>query len=663
MVLQTPATMAKPGGSIASSAAGSATVTLDVAGARQTFRLLHPTRIGRSPHCHIRLGGSAVLPEHVTLLQRGTSWMVEVAPMAPPVEINDVAVRSALLRAGDVISVGGVQIEFQSARGDRENPSTQPVPAQAPKDPHDIKRAWVVELSKRQSSVDLARAELEAERDQWLIRLAAEKKQVDEQSRAAQKRIEAAEEKLRLARNSSLTEQRQARLEIDRQREEITRVREALAEERVRLAKDQAEQARVWHEMKVEHDRQLNEARGTRSASVRMLQQLERDRLEVDRRLRQVEAAESRLAQAQSRIERQVEIGSHELAGLQRRIDNERILLADLQRRRLLAERGPKITDALADATASPADVASLEELAAQLQGAIGHVERGAQEVAVADRRLREQEIRLQHLARHLALEEQRLSQTKANAAETKNTELDKKGRLLDVREAELARRHDQLLAAQARWELQRSASEETQASERTNLDRMRDRLRSQRWRLAIAHRQRLHRIRQSRQQLRKDQERVLVRIAQLARQEARLEILKQEIGHLRLAQIEQAADQVRSSDPLGSASFEAQDRALKQRQFCEQEWARYEARLQRTIEWIENELASGKSQRRRPERTFDAADRLRVENASLSATQLEREKAWEVERRTLQLELTRLRGELESMAAHLITPGAADAA
>lgn len=656
MVLRTPAPPA--------SLSLDATVTLEVAGGRQRFKLLHPTRIGRSPNCHIRLGGASVHGEHVTLLMRGSSWMLEVAPFAPPVEINDVAVRSAMLRSGDVISIDGVQIEFQSTRHDRDSSPISTVPSIAPKDPTDPKRAWVTELAKRQSSLDIERAHLEAERDEWLIRLAAEKKLIDQQSGAFKQRMDAAEEKLKQARTSLLVEQRQSRLEADLQRQEITRVREALAEERVKLTRDQAEQARIWHEMKAEHDRQISDARGSRAAAVRMMQQLQTEKDQLAKRIEQVEAAESRLAQAQSRIERQVEIGSHELAGLQRRIDNERILLADLQRRRQLADRGPKITSQLAPSDASPSDVADLEVLATQLERALRHVEIGSREIEVADRRIREQELRLQHLARHLATEQDRLAKIKPADLTGKQDKLEKLSLQLDSRQAELDRKNDEFLAERTQWSIQRSAWEESQAGERTTIEKQRDRLRQQRWRLAVAHRQRLARIRQTRQQLKKDQERVLVRVAQLARQEARLEILKQEIGHLRLAQLEQQVERLRADDLLGSAAIEAQDKATQHRQFCEDQWARFEGRMKRTLEWLEGELLGAKTARRSASRPSEhTSDRWRVENASLATSQMERERAWNIERKKYQDELARLREELESMAAHLISPAPNSAA
>jgi hypothetical protein len=583
--------------------------------------------------------------------------MLEVAPFAPPVEINDVAVRSAMLRSGDVISIDGVRIEFQSTRQDRETSPITTVPSIAPKDPTDPKRSWVTELANKQSALDLQRAHLEAERDEWLIRLAAEKKSIDQQSRASRQQIEAAEEKLKQNRAAHLVEQRQSRLELDLQRQEITRVREALAEERLRLARDQAEQARIWHEMKAEHDRQLSDARGSRSASVRMMQQLQSEKEQLAKRVEQVESAESRLAQAQSRIERQVEIGSHELAGLQRRIDNERILLADLQRRRAMADRGPKITHQLSPSDASPSDVADLEILATQLERALRQVENGSREIEVADRRVREQEIRLQHLARHLAAEQDRLAQIKQEDLAGQQEKLEKQSLQLDSRQAELDRKNDEFLAERTQWSIQRSAWEESQASERTLLEKQRDRIRQQRWRLAVAHRQRLARIRQTRQQLRKDQERVLIRIAQLARQEARLEILKQEIGHLRLAQLEQQLERLRAEDLLGAAAIQAQDKAMQHRQFCEEEWARFEGRMKRTLEWLEGELLGARSTRRPVHRPTESSDRWRVENASLAATQIERERAWNTERKKYQDELARLREELESMALHLISP------
>lgn len=655
MVVRTPGTLSPAG--------LDATLALDVSGSRQTFRLLHPTRIGRSTQCHIRLGGSPIHAEHATLLRRGSAWMLEVAPLAPPVEVNNVAVRSAMLRSGDIISIGGVQMEFRSAGSERTTPPPATLPASAPKDPVDPRRAWITDLAARQSAIDIARAELHAERDEWLIRLAAEKKWIDEKNRTSLKQISSAEEKLKQARALALVENRQARLELDTQRDELQTLKNALAQERANLDAKRAEQERLWNEMTAEHQRQLAQAKGTRSASVRMLQQLEKDRTELNRRIEQVEAAESRLTQMQCRIERQVEIGSHELAGLQRRIDNERILLADLQRRRWMAEKGPSLARQLQDADVSPSDVANLEDLAAQLEAAVKHVEASSHEIVAADQRIREQEIRLQHLARHLALEEQRLRDAKPDQFEQRKQELEKLEREIQIQRAELDRRADELLAEKSHWAVQQSAWQQSQASERTILDHQRDRMRHQRWRLAMAQRQRRARLRRSHELIKKDQERLLVRIAQMTRQEAQLEILKQEIGYARLAQLEQTADRLRRSDPLGQDAIDAEDRALNHRRSCEATWARYEARLQRTIEWVETQLVGERQLSRQTNRGEESSEKWRVENASLAASQLEQQRIWQAEKKKYQEELARLREELESMAAHLIAPRASSAA
>ncbi|MBY0586206.1 FHA domain-containing protein [bacterium] len=650
MVLRTPATVTPT--------ALDATLTLEVAGQRQTYRLLHPTRIGRSPACQIRLGGAPIHAEHATLLVRGNAWMIEVAPLAPPVSVNDVAVRSAMLRAGDIVSIAGIRMVFGTGRGEARSTSKESIiPARMPKDPIHPQRAWIEDLAGRQTAIDIARTELEAERDEWLIRLAAEKKLIEQRQKASLQQTTASEERLRQSRSAALVEHRQSRLELDQQRNEIESVRQSLAQERADLLRQQADHSRAWQEMQSEHQRQLEQARGTRSASVRLLQQLERDRTEIAKRLQQVGAAESRLAQTQSRIERQLEIGSHELAGLQRRIDNERILLAGLQRRRLESDPKKSIVGQLEQGTVLPRDVADLEDLTTQIESALRHVEASTQEIAIADKRQKEQEIRLQHLARHLALEEKRWAERRLSVDDEKQAEIEKRERQLDSRSAELERRLDELLAEKTNWASTRSAWEESQASERTLLDRERDRLRHQRWRLAVAHRQRLAKIRQSRQHLHKDQERVLIRIAQMTRQEASLEILKQEIHQLRLAQLEHEANRQRSIDPLGSSAMEAQDRAAQHRQHCEQRWARFEARLQRSIEWIETEILAGRSDARRVHRAVESGDKWRVESASLAVSQLDQQRAWDVERKKYQEELARLREELESMAAHLISP------
>ena len=163
-----------------------ATIALEVDGTRQSFRLLHPTRIGRSPDSHIRLGGASICPRHALIAFVDGKWLIKAETHAGMIEVNGKTSRTAELKEGDVITIGGVSMNFHLGPFSTSVPSSL---STLPQDPTEPRRAVVTELARRQTQIDLNRAEFLADREVWAARLAAEKKLIEDSRLRAEERL------------------------------------------------------------------------------------------------------------------------------------------------------------------------------------------------------------------------------------------------------------------------------------------------------------------------------------------------------------------------------------------------------------------------------------------------------------------------------------------
>lgn len=635
-----------------------ATITLEVGGTKQSFRLLNPTRIGRSPESHIRLGGPAIQPRHAVITFADGRWLVQAETPAGAIEVNGKATRSSILNEGDVIAIGGVIINFHL--GPFQVP---PSLSNLPQDPTDPRRAVITELAKRQTQIDLARAEFEADRETWLSRLVAEKKQIEERRIAAEERVFSAERALAAQRLRFESEWTKALIDINSRQKELEGQERDLAESLRRLAAERETVVRFRREG--EKTRQNEEEANKRSirSTARLIQKLQRDQAELDRRADAVKNEESRLEQTRSRIERQLEIRAHELAGLTRRIDNERILLSDLQRRRQAGERPqPTISQPLLSAET---DVTQLEQLAKNLEKMTAEIEESASQVELGNRRIAEERRRLTHFSRHLKQRQKELDDCERKTITPRFEEIERRERELTDHEGKLAVAKQIFESERATWLVERAAWEETKLSEQAALRDEWNRLNQKRSHLVLHHRRRMERFRRDREEVRQDRRRTLSRIGELMRREARLEILRQEIGAIELVRSEEELRRSVQTDPFNPRFAEERESLLQRRRQNEERWANLESRISESLESIEREIIAGRSLSSvgaNPSRE-DEFEQLKTTLAAMKLDQTYRAKNWEEERRQYQRELEKLRGELESMAVSYLEPNLGEAA
>lgn len=637
-----------------------ATITLEVAGTKQSFRLLNPTRIGRSPESHIRLGGSSIQPRHAVITFADGRWSVQAETPVSAIEVNGKSTRSTVLSEGDVIAIGGVMINFHL--GPFQVP---PSLSNLPQDPTDPRRAVITELAKRQTQIDLARAEFEADRETWFSRLAAEKKQIEERRVAAEERVFSAERALAAQRLRFESEWAQARIDIKNRQKELEGEQRDLAESLRRLSIDRETVVRFRRE--AERTRQTEEESNRRAlrSTARLIQKLQRDQAELDRRAEAVKNEESRLEQTRSRIERQLEIRAHELAGLTRRIDNERILLSDLQRRRAAAEsQRPTIAD-ISSSPVTAADVTQLEQLARNLEKMTAEVEDGASQIEIGNRRIAEERRRLVHFARHLKQRQKELDECEQKTIAPRFEEIHSRERELTDHEGKLAVAKQIFESERATWLVERAVWEETKLSEQAALRDEWSRLNQKRSHLVLHHRRRMERFRRDREEVRQERRRVLSRIGELMRREARLEIVRQEIAAMELVRCEDELRRAAQTDPFNPRFAEERETLLQRRRQNEERWAQLELRISESLESIEREIIAGRSLSSIGTHASkeDELDQLKTTLAAMKLDQTHRAKSWEEERRQYQRELEKLRGELESIAVSYLEPNLGQAA
>ena len=640
-----------------------ATISLDVAGTKQNFRLLNPTRIGRSPESHIRLGGASILPRHAVITFSDGKWFIQAESHAGMIEVNDKPTRSATLSEGDVIAIGGVSISFHLGPFSSQVP---PSLASLPQDPTDPRRAVITELARRQTQIDLNRAEYDADREAWFGRLAAEKKLIEDRRRAAEERIFAAERGLTAQRLRFESESTQARLDLASRQREIEGAQRDLAESLKRLAADREAVVRARRESEKTRQTEEDASRRSLRAAARLIQKNQRDQAELERRAEAIKNEESRLEQTRSRIERQLEVRAHELAGIGRRIDNERLLLADLQRRRIAGETVSMGTASeLAVHTAPVAEVDQLEQMAFTVEGMVSQLEANAGQLEIGNRRIAEERRRLLHLSRHLDQRKKELDECERVKIGPRMTEIERREKALTDREGKLTTAKQVFDAERSAWLVERAAWEESKLAEQASIRDEWDIITAKRTRLVLHHRQRMERFRRTREEIRQEKRRVLVRIGELMRREAHLEILRHEIGALQLAKAEEDIRRSGESDPLNPAIAEARQAALERRRQCEERWSNYEVRLTQSLDWIEREIIAGRTitSNDLAGTRAEEVERLRATLSVLRMDQAHRMKSWEEERRQYQRELVNVRGELESMAVSYLEPGIGEAA
>ena len=80
----------------------------------QTFAVLRsPTRLGRLPDNDIVLNDKRVSRHHAEVVQRDGRWMVRDTGSTNGTAVNGKVLKEAMLRGGDVISLGGLEIVWQ----------------------------------------------------------------------------------------------------------------------------------------------------------------------------------------------------------------------------------------------------------------------------------------------------------------------------------------------------------------------------------------------------------------------------------------------------------------------------------------------------------------------------------------------------------------------
>ncbi|HET6632180.1 MAG TPA: FHA domain-containing protein [Rhodanobacteraceae bacterium] len=90
-------------------------------------------RVGSSPECEVVLPAASAAARHLTLIHDRRGYLLEVEPSAPHVYVNARPVRErALLRLGDVISVGTSKLLLKQAAEDLGRPRGDAVPPGGP---------------------------------------------------------------------------------------------------------------------------------------------------------------------------------------------------------------------------------------------------------------------------------------------------------------------------------------------------------------------------------------------------------------------------------------------------------------------------------------------------------------------------------------------------
>ena len=80
----------------------------------QTYAVLRsPTRLGRLPDNDIVLNDKRVSRHHAEVIQRDGKWIVRDAGSTNGTAVNGKVLKEAVLRNGDTISLGGVEVDWQ----------------------------------------------------------------------------------------------------------------------------------------------------------------------------------------------------------------------------------------------------------------------------------------------------------------------------------------------------------------------------------------------------------------------------------------------------------------------------------------------------------------------------------------------------------------------
>jgi Protein of unknown function (DUF3662)/FHA domain len=80
----------------------------------QTYAVLRsPTRLGRLPDNDIVLNDKRVSRHHAEVVQRDGRWMVRDTGSTNGTAVNGKVLKEAMLRGGDVISLGGLEVTWQ----------------------------------------------------------------------------------------------------------------------------------------------------------------------------------------------------------------------------------------------------------------------------------------------------------------------------------------------------------------------------------------------------------------------------------------------------------------------------------------------------------------------------------------------------------------------
>ena len=75
--------------------------------------LRSPTRVGRLPDNDIVLMDRRVSRHHAEFVQKGGRWIVRDNGSTNGIAVNGKVVREAMLKPGDTISLGGVEVDWE----------------------------------------------------------------------------------------------------------------------------------------------------------------------------------------------------------------------------------------------------------------------------------------------------------------------------------------------------------------------------------------------------------------------------------------------------------------------------------------------------------------------------------------------------------------------
>lgn len=652
----------------------SAILSLEVDGARKSFRLLDPTRIGQSPTCQVRLFGPEIAPLHCEFRREAGQWIVDVEPSAAAVQVNGRSVRRAALAAGDRITIGGVAIDFGQAPptpgAGRPAEAVGPPPAASPIDLESLAKAY--------GELDAARASLEAERESWIARLGIERSRL-ERERAALHEIRLAQETeldrvraaalAELAVQRSEAEERSARLDL---REQELADRQAAVEERERAHR---EAVKAFERRQVAEGQRL---RSSQQSSERLIllaqsrqEELKRDREALDRSQKEWE-------RRREELERDWIVRKRELDGICERIAREQRLLVQLRReQRRIAPAGTGFPPAPAASGA----IAALEALAGRSEeeirkaaGSLGAMlatlERAAASIEAADARNAAERTRLLQLAGSIEMREREAARESEAARLLK--ELDVRAAQVDVarREVEAARRA--AAAERSRFGAERAAWAQKREVEAASLKRERERLRAQRRRLAMNRRERLARDRNRRAQIQAEGRRVDFQFGHMLRFEARLEALKQEVSLRHLAWLADRRRGAGSFDRTArSAGADEINAALAaMREEIESGQRRYEGRLERLLAVFDGSPDRDAAARagdahaaaaRGASPTSPTGSGSHVELFLARAAHEADARFWKTEREQYETRIRSLELEVENLAGSLVAVGSTD--